>query len=145
MPNRSLKVMFSITAAVSLFMLILLFFASVHKASAAEPITDAELAEFYGRCFSNPYCKDTTKCPAIVGDETEGGNCCYCVTKQGEVCKDNLSIWPDPDGCDDSTEPCPGTGDCGMYVLGECCLEVPPDSELPMPDCNENNYDVCDN
>jgi len=143
---------------VSLIMLMVLW----QSVSAAESISDSELARLCGGCpFYNPYCgRHGNNCPEFT--ECEGcEKCRFCIIKIGQKCFDYWAWWPDWDKCKDGTKPCenrpwvpkPGDptfpdADPAPDVFGECiegiCVAEYPDPSYTYPDCSEGNYNWCD-
>jgi len=120
---------------------------------ASESISDLELASLYGGCwFDNPYCVVTLN---GCDEHTECNGwekCRFCVPEIGEKCKDASSWWPDFDGCDDGTKPCenapwvptPGIPQIYGFCSMAMCIEEYREPGHFYPDCDEDNYDWCD-
>lgn len=144
---------------------ILMISMTVTEVVAGERITDSELSTLYGGWgFYNPYCIVTTNGCAnhtlCESPEDDGHPCRFCNSEIGQKCKNNWSIIPDFDGCNNGTKPCengpflpppdpapPGGGPPAAfgYCCGSECFEAYWDPDTAYPNCGEtDNYDYCD-
>jgi len=118
--------------------------------SAAESISDSELARLYGGCpFYNPYCGVYGKsCPDFVEPDCEPFDLCrFCVITIGQKCFDYWAWWPDLNGCDNNTKACmnmiwvPGKTPWGYCGVNDCNENYDPTQKYP--ECSSHEYNWC--
>ena len=112
--------------------------------TAAERLSDEELATRYGGCYTHYECEDGQDCPSATGCVDSLDLCCRgCETRAGKRCSDPWTNSTSPgQTCNDSINTCPGG--CltkGYCNWGECVKGDMNGSEYP--DCNENSYQKC--